>query len=232
MWMKSSLVAGVVLIVLAIVLLAALPKGPAPPFITGDLAHDFGIVEIAPGHLESRTHQFALRNASGRMLMVDRITTTCGCAGATSTMTVIPDGESFEVDTTLVLDSTGTRWETVTIHFVAHEPFHLSIRGAGRMLQDLSCMPNVVNIAGEEGRTLNLFYADYISNELPSAPAFSAPSGIEVAFESWQQLLHLDKDEDQPARWHAQLMVSGPAPKVRGFSPLRITMPNGAETVV
>lgn len=231
MWVKFSAVIGVVLILISVTLLAGFPTVRKLAF-AGELAHDFGTVEIAPGRLGDRTHAFALRNVSGQALRIDRITTTCGCAGAESTKKVLAAGESFEISTKLVLDSTGTRLETVTVHFADHEPLKLSIRAAGRLLQDLSSMPTVVALSGDDATTLDLFYADYSSDEAPPVPAASTPAGIEVAVGNWARLLHLDRNEDQPARWHATLTVTGAAPKVRGFSPLKITMLNGAETVV
>jgi hypothetical protein len=89
------------------------PAPPAPPRIVYDTTtHDFGHA----GQGTAVRHVFALQNAGGRDLRIDRVRAGCGCTAEAATLVVAPAGAGAIEVTCATKDDFGSTTRTVAVY--------------------------------------------------------------------------------------------------------------------
>ena len=90
--------------------------------------HEFGDVQLGSGPLSCR---FTFRNDSGKSLLIERVTSSCGCTDVKWTNTVIKSGETGEVSVVYKNDEGPWPFEkSLTVYLSSQSrPLYLKIRG-------------------------------------------------------------------------------------------------------
>jgi hypothetical protein len=180
----------------------------ARPFLAGDNRVDFGTAQFS-GEPVTFKHTFVLTNRHGRAVEIRDIRTTCGCAVAEPSTTMLEPGESVDIASTLTLKRDGLK--TARVILIYDEGFErdtLRLRGAAQMKQRLTVAPGPAELGPDATIERVIFFVDYDGNDLPPAPSITAPAEVRAEFTQWTQMTRRRRAEGLPARWRGEIHLS------------------------
>ena len=206
-------------------------KANGPPLI-GTMIHDFGIIEL--GNTDSPLrHTFVLRNQSKSPVVIQKVSTTCGCTDASADVDRVPPGGSVRVSATLTLSDSGAKQAQVLIVTNQEEQgiVSLTLRATGRRSSQLMVLERHLQIQPGGSAAITIFAIDYESDRMPSPPELSATDGLTLTFDGWTLVHQRHKPSGQPARWQGRIEVSasslGP-----GKSTASVTIESAADSAI
>jgi hypothetical protein len=177
------------------------------PVLAGDDAVDFGTAEFV-GEPVTFKHTFVLTNRKRRPIEIRDIRTTCGCAVAEPSATILEPGAVVEIASTLTLKREGLKDARVfLIYNDGTERDVLHLRGAARMKQRLSVVPGPAALAPGAVVERVLLYVDYDSNDLPPVPRITVPDEVRAEFTQWTQMTRRRRAQGLPARWRGEVRL-------------------------
>jgi hypothetical protein len=177
------------------------------PVLAGEKHFDFGTVPFA-GEPVKLEHTFVLTNRRRRPVEIRDIKTSCGCAVAEPSTSMLESGDNVEIKSTLTLKGEGIKPARIyLIYDDGTKRDVLHVQGTGRQEQRLSVAPGPMLIPPGERLERLVFYIDYDGNDRPPTPQITAPAEVRAEFTQWTQTARRRKDRGLPARWRGEVLL-------------------------
>lgn len=148
---------------------AATPSGPQPRIVFESLVHNFG---EAIG-VEKVEHVFRFRNEGRADLLVDKVSTTCGCTAALISSKIVPPGGAGEISTAFTVgERQGKQIKHINVY--TNDPVEpkLCLTLEGTVVPPLSVDPPTVFLQDRPGESSR---AVRISQTLPQELTLGEP---------------------------------------------------------
>lgn len=210
--MSARAVFGVALLLTGLTLLLIVTNGRADHSgngLSGSTSHDFGVVDLSreQGPLE---HGFRLSNVTDQTIVVNDVSTTCGCTSAQVSSRRIEPGEDTIVSARLHVTKSGHKSARILVWIDGVErPLGLKLQATGRFSRQLLAATPRLTLSRDKPASVELRWVDYESDSRP--PDLSVePTTCSVTFSSWQQLQECVPEMGVPARWMAEMEVACP----------------------
>lgn len=175
--------------------------------LEGEKSHDFGIVDIERP-FTILEHTFRLKNVTDHALQLADAVSTCGCTTTDWPDQPVQAGEEFIVPVHLKLERSQLRGSKIRLEFESGEIVTLKIKGTGRFIQPLQCLPPILSIVnGNKQGTRCLLSLEWYKVSNPPLPTFDTPEHIRVETNQWRLSKEGDYNRGVPDQWSLQLTV-------------------------
>ena len=165
-------------------------------------------------------HTFVLRNASGRLLRIKDVKSSCGCTHATPASMEIKAGAPFEIPVSLLFRDGGRRRERVWLAFDDGSVCTLTVAGTARRSAGMFSTRECVLLSPTEPSHITLFVISGDESEVPVLPRFDAPEGVDAVAHDWILVHGADPSRGLQCRWQGGVTVRGTPTRLPSESPL------------
>ncbi|MCI0629704.1 MAG: DUF1573 domain-containing protein [Phycisphaerales bacterium] len=179
----------------------------SPVIFDGESNVDLGEHDLRNSRLEL-DHRFLLRNSLSKPVQIQSVKTSCGCTGASASISTVPAGEVVEVSAQLRLTAPGRRVEQVWLNLGELGIHTLVISATAHRPHDFFVPQKSVLLPLGSSKTIIAVATNTESDSEPQAPTITAPHGVAAQFEGWSLIHQRDQSRRRPARWHGTVTVS------------------------
>lgn len=200
-WMLPSV--AIVAIAVVFVQFQWFPGGNGPALV-GTRVADLGVVAIddVPVTVE---HHFKLENTSSRALVIDRVSSSCGCLSAEAMSDTVVPGETLTVVGRMALDAPGVLQATIWVYVVGDaQPVALTMHAEGSVPTSIQPLVEELRFARDEQE--RDFSIQFVSQDGvgPGEPRVTIEDGWEVRVGDWESI---PQGRKALRRWQVRVTV-------------------------